>query len=179
MKTTNEHGRYTYQFPRPAVTTDCLVFREGTKCIELLLIKRRKDPYKNFWALPGGFLEMDETPIDGVKRELAEETGLKVVELKEVGTFGELDRDPRGRTITIVYYTYLKDNNISLNAQSDAIELRWFPMSKIPELAFDHREIINEAKLKLKSNVILAKLGMIDFFGIKPSEINKIFKCLS
>lgn len=179
MKTKDESGNYIYKFPRPAVTTDCLVFREGDRCMELLLIKRKKDPYKNYWALPGGFLEMDETPLEGVKRELKEETGLEVAELKEVGTFGDIDRDPRGRTITIAYYTFLKENNIPLNAQSDAVELGWFPMAKIPEMAFDHREIIEEAKLKLKSNVILAKLDLMDFFGFKGEIINKIFKCLN
>ena len=179
MKTSNDSGMYTYKFPRPAVTTDCLVFRVGIKCIELLLIKRKRDPYKDFWALPGGFLEMNETPIEGVIRELSEETGLKIKEFKEVGTFGEIDRDPRGRTITIVYYTFLKSNNLSLKAQSDAIELGWFSMKEIPNLAFDHRDIIDEAILKLKSNVILAKLEMMDFFGLNRAEIKKIFKCLN
>lgn len=179
MKDVNESGKYSYKFPRPAVTTDCLVFREYNNCIELLLIKRKKDPFKNYWALPGGFLEMDETPLEGVKRELKEETGLEVSELKEVGAFGGIHRDPRGRTITIAYYTFLKDNNISLNARTDAIELGWFPLEKIPEMAFDHKEIVEEAKLKLKSNVILAKLEMMDFFGLKGKIISKIFNCLN
>ena len=102
---------FTYNFPRPAVTTDTLVFREGLECIEVLLIKRKKEPYKDFWAIPGGFLEIEETPIEGAKRELLEETNLNIEVLKEVGTFGDIDRDPRGRTITIVFYTFIHNRS--------------------------------------------------------------------
>ena len=169
---------FTYNFPRPAVTTDAMVFREGHDCIEILLIKRKRDPYKDFWALPGGFLEIEETPEEGSKRELKEETGLEVEVLKEVGTFGEIDRDPRGRTITIAFYTYLPGNDQKVLPDTDAADLKWYSIRDLPEMAFDHKEILKEGLLKLKSHIILAKLDIIDFFGLRPDKLKKIFKCL-
>lgn len=169
---------FTYNFPRPAVTTDTLVFRAGKDCIEVLLIKRKKEPYKDFWALPGGFLEIEETPIEGAKRELLEETSLKIDVLKEVGTFGEIDRDPRGRTITIVFYTFVTEDHQMVRASTDADEIKWFSIKEIPEMAFDHIEIFNEGLLKLKSHIILAKLDIIDFFGMNINDLKRMFKCL-
>ncbi len=169
---------FTYNFPRPAVTTDTLVFREGNECIEILLIKRNKDPYRDFWALPGGFLEIEETPEAGSKRELKEETGLDVEVLKEIGTFGDINRDPRGRTITIAFYTFLRGNNHRILPDTDAAEVAWFSIKKLPEMAFDHKEILKEGLLKLKSHIILAKLDIIDFFGLNPDKLKKIFECL-
>ena len=169
---------FTYNFPRPAVTTDTLVFREGRECIEVLLIKRKKEPYKDFWALPGGFLEIEETPLEGAKRELQEETNLEIEVLKEVGTFGEIDRDPRGRTITIVFYTFINNHSQIAKANTDATVIKWFSVKKIPEMAFDHSEIFKEALLRLKSHIILAKLDIIDFFGMNVNDLKKMFKCL-
>jgi 8-oxo-dGTP diphosphatase len=169
---------FTYNFPRPAVTTDTLVFRWGDHCIEVLLIRRRKDPYKGFWALPGGFLEIEETPEDGARRELREETGLEINVLKEVGTFGEIDRDPRGRTITIAFYTFINKTDPMPQAQSDAAETQWVSVKELPDMAFDHREILQEGLLKLKSHIMLAKLDIIDFFGLDIKKLKKIFKCL-
>jgi 8-oxo-dGTP diphosphatase len=169
---------FTYNFPRPAVTTDTLVFRVGKECIEVLLIKRKKEPYKDYWALPGGFLEIEETPIEGAKRELIEETSLKIDVLKEVGTFGDIDRDPRGRTITIVFYTFIKNHQQVAKATSETAEVKWFSVKEIPPMAFDHSEIFKEGLLKLKSHIILAKLDILDFFGLKLSELKHMFKCL-
>ncbi len=169
---------FTYNFPRPAVTTDNLVFREGEQCIEVLLIKRKKDPYKGYWALPGGFLEIEETPEEGAKRELKEETGLEINVLKEVGTFGEIDRDPRGRTITIAFYTFIQKDPNNPQARTDAEDARWVSIKELPELAFDHREILQEGLLKLKSHIMLAKLEIIDFFDLDIKKLKKIFKCL-
>ncbi|MBS0000990.1 MAG: NUDIX hydrolase [Cyclobacteriaceae bacterium] len=169
---------FTYNFPRPAVTTDTLVFREGEHCIEVLLIKRRKDPYKDYWALPGGFLEIEETPEDGARRELKEETGLIIDVLKEVGTFGEIDRDPRGRTITIAFYTFVKNAVNQPFAKTDATKVKWTSIKELPDMAFDHREILKEGLLKLKSHIMLAKLDIIDFFGLDIAKLKKIFRCL-
>jgi 8-oxo-dGTP diphosphatase len=169
---------FTYNFPRPAVTTDTLVFREGKECIEVLLIKRKKEPYKDFWALPGGFLEIEETPVEGAKRELKEETNLEIDVLKEVATFGDIDRDPRGRTITIVFYTFISNHRQIAKANTDVTEIKWFSVKDIPEMAFDHSEIFKEALLKLKSHIILAKLDIIDFFGMNANDLKKMFKCL-
>lgn len=169
---------FTYNFPRPAVTTDTLVFREGKECIEVLLIKRKKEPYKDFWALPGGFLEIEETPLEGARRELIEETNLDIEVLKEVGTFGDIDRDPRGRTITIVFYTFIHDNQQVAQPKSDAAEVKWFSVKNIPSMAFDHSDIFKEGLLKLKSHIILAKLDIIDFFGMNVNDLNNMFECL-
>jgi 8-oxo-dGTP diphosphatase len=107
-----------------------------------------------------------------------EETGLAVDNLKEIGTFGEIDRDPRGRTITIAFYTFLPENNHVMKADTDAAEIKWFSIKELPEMAFDHKEILNEGLLKLKSHVILAKLDIIEFFGLNIKRLKKIFKCL-
>jgi len=170
---------FTYNFPRPAVTTDTLVYREGKDCIEVLLIKRKKEPYKDYWALPGGFLEMDETPEDGAKRELMEETSLSIDVLKEIGTFGDLDRDPRGRTITIAFYTFIDHRLKEAKASSDAAEVGWFSVEDLPAMAFDHKEIFKEGILKLKSHIILAKLDIIDFFGRSAEDLKQMFQCLT
>ncbi len=170
---------YTYTYPRPAVTTDIVVFKSGAKCIEFLSIKRKKDPFMDFWALPGGFLEIEETPESGALRELKEETGVNIGMLKEVGAFGDIHRDPRGRTITIAYYTFINNTEtMDIRALSDAANVNWFSINNIPELAFDHREILDEAIIKLKSHVILAKLKIIDFFSLDPEGLKNIYHCL-
>jgi 8-oxo-dGTP diphosphatase len=170
---------FTYNFPRPAVTIDTLVYREGNDCIEVLLIKRKKEPYKDYWALPGGFLEMDETPEDGAKRELMEETSLNIEVLKEIGTFGDLNRDPRGRTITIAFYTFIDHRLQEATARSDASEVGWFSVKDLPPMAFDHEKIFKEGILKLKSHIILAKLDIIDFFGRSTEDLKLMFQCLT
>ena len=170
---------FTYNFPRPAVTTDTLVYREGKDCIEVLLIRRKKEPYKDFWALPGGFLEMNETPVDAAKRELKEETSLNIDVLKEIGTFGDVNRDPRGRTITIAFYTFIDHRLQEAVAGSDASEVGWFSVKNLPSMAFDHKEIFEEGILKLKSHIILAKLDIIDFFGKSTDELKLMFHCLT
>ena len=170
---------YTYSFPRPAVTTDTVVFKSGPKCIEFLLIKRKKDPYRDFWALPGGFIEMEETPEDGALRELKEETGVNTQVLKEIGAFGDINRDPRGRTITIAYYTFMKNTErLDVRAMSDAGDVKWFSINDNPEMAFDHKEILDEAILKMKSHVILAKLNVVGFFDLDQEELKHIYHCL-
>ena len=170
---------YTYSFPRHAVTTDTVVFKSGPNCIEVLLVKRNHEPFKDFWALPGGFLEMEETPEDGARRELKEETGVEIHTMKEIGAFGDIHRDPRGRIITIAYYSFLNHpNHNGLKALSDAADANWFSISRLPEMAFDHQEILDEAILKLKSHVILAKLNILDFFNLKGEELKSIYHCL-
>ena len=98
---------YTYNYPHPAVTADCLVFAHTDEGMKLLLIQRKNEPYKGKWAFPGGFMDIDETTIDAARRELKEETGLVVGELHRVGIFDAVDRDPRERIITVAYYTIL------------------------------------------------------------------------
>ena len=136
---------YTYTYPRPAVTVDCLIFRKVSDKWQLLLIQRDKPPFEAKWALPGGFVEIDEPLQTAAQRELKEETGLDETELKQFRTFGQPGRDPRGRTISVVYYGFLDDSGHTPNAGSDARHAQWFKLNELPELAFDHNQIIQMA----------------------------------
>ena len=139
---------FTYAYPRPAVTVDAAVFKETGSGIEILLIQRGNEPFKDGWALPGGFMDMEETLEEAIYRELAEETGLKRIKLQQLQAFSTLDRDPRGRTITIVFYGMLLDEQ-QATAGDDASDASWFPIDSLPELAFDHAEVISIAIRKM------------------------------
>ena len=136
---------YTYNYPPPAVTADCLVFARTDEGIKLLLIQRKNEPCKGKWAFPGGFMDIDETTIDAARRELKEETGLVVGELHRVGIFDAVDRDPRERIITVAYYTIL-DKPAEVSGLDDAAQAKWFSLTELPDLAFDHKEILQEAE---------------------------------
>ena len=134
---------YTYKYPRPAVTADCVVMtNEATP--KVLLIQRGSEPFKGCWAFPGGFMNMDETTEQCAVRELEEETGLKVNNLHQIGAYSKVDRDPRCRTITVAYLTII-DAPVNVIGQDDAANAQWFPISKLPALAFDHDEILQDA----------------------------------
>jgi 8-oxo-dGTP diphosphatase len=136
---------YTYKYPRPAVTTDCLIFSRSGNQLYLLLIQRDSPPFEGKWAFPGGFVEIDENLDDAAYRELKEETGIVHTSLFQFKTYGEVNRDPRGRTISIVYYGFINSDNDMSKAGSDARAVKWFSVNNLPELAFDHNEIITEA----------------------------------
>jgi 8-oxo-dGTP diphosphatase len=135
---------YTYEYPRPAVTTDAVVFAREDSKLYVLLIKRGRPPFEGMWALPGGFLDMDEELEDGVKRELEEETGLTGVDLKQFHTYGTIGRDPRHRTISVAFAGVI-DKPAEVKGDDDAAEAKWFPVDGLPPLAFDHEEIIKDA----------------------------------
>lgn len=136
---------FTYDYPRPAYTVDALVF--DTTCQKVLLIRRAKYPYVGKWALPGGFMEMDETPEAAVYRELHEETSLKIDGLRQMHTFGTLDRDPRHRTISTVFFAReAMISNQPVKGGDDADAAKWFSLDALPELAFDHLHIIEYFK---------------------------------
>jgi len=135
--------QYTYKYPRPAVTTDCVVMTKETTP-QVLLIERGLDPYKGCWAFPGGFMNMDETTEQCAIRELEEETGMKVTELQQIGTYSKVDRDPRGRTITVAYLIVV-DAPVAVIGQDDAAKAQWFPIDALPPLAFDHEDIMKDA----------------------------------
>lgn len=135
-------SKYCYDYPRPALTTDCAVFTRENNRWQLLLIQRKHDPYKNCWALPGGFLDMNETVEQCARRELKEETGLEVEELKELFTASKVDRDPRGRVISVIFSCEVDKNKISPKAADDALSLKWFYIDELADLAFDHAEVI-------------------------------------
>jgi 8-oxo-dGTP diphosphatase len=140
---------FSYKYPRPAVTIDAAVFRKAFSGWEILLIQRGKEPYLGMWALPGGFVDMDETLEQAVARELKEETGLEGINLEQLHTFSEVNRDPRHRTISTVYIGIIPDNLIKAVAGDDALDAKWFRIDQLPELAFDHAEVIKYAIQKL------------------------------
>jgi 8-oxo-dGTP diphosphatase len=135
---------YTYKYPRPAVTADCVVITKGAEP-KVLLIERGADPFKGCWAFPGGFLNMDETTEQCAVRELEEETGMKIQGLQQIGAYSKVDRDPRGRTITVAYLAVI-DFACEVIGQDDAAKAQWFPLDALPRLAFDHNEIMSDAK---------------------------------
>lgn len=135
---------YTYDYPRPALTVDAVVFRQG-EILEVLLIQRKHYPFEGMWALPGGFVDMDETVEEAVVRELYEETHLKFDQLKQLHTFSALGRDPRGRTVSVTFYGKITIENAEVQGGDDASDAKWFRMSQLPELAFDHIEAIQMA----------------------------------
>lgn len=135
--------KYTYDFPRPAVTADVAVLRIEEQP-EILLIQRKDPPFEGLWALPGGFMEMDESLEDAARRELQEETGIMAGEMIRFDTYDKPGRDPRGRTITQVFVMIWKENMGIPQAGSDAKNLAWFGLTELPELAFDHNLIIRD-----------------------------------
>ena len=134
---------YTYKYPRPAVTADCVVMTKES-VPQVLLIERGNDPFKGCWAFSGGFLNMDETTEQCAIRELEEETGMKVSVLHQIGSYSKVDRDPRGRTITVAYLAVI-DKPAEVTGQDDAAKAKWFPIDALPSLAFDHEDIMRDA----------------------------------
>ncbi|MFK5856129.1 MAG: NUDIX hydrolase [Bacteroidota bacterium] len=140
---------YTYNYPRPALTVDMIVTRKVGDNQEVLLIQRLHSPFKDQWAFPGGFVDMEETLEQAAVRELAEETGLKNANLKQFKAYSEVNRDPRGRTVSVVFVGEVTVG-ASIKAGDDAKKADWFSINRLPKLAFDHDEIIQEV---LKSNI--------------------------
>ena len=140
---------YTYKYPRPSLTVDATVFREKNHRYELLLIQRKYEPFEGRWALPGGFVDMDETLEEAVTRELKEETNLTGVELNQLHAFSTLGRDPRGHTISVVFWGVLNTDQEAV-AGDDAKNAKWFNLDHLPELAFDHHQVVKFAMGKIK-----------------------------
>lgn len=150
---------YTYEHPRPALTVDCVLFGFGEGELKVLLIQRALQPFKGLWALPGGFVQLDETLDEAARRELEEETGLKNVYLEQLYTFGAVDRDPRERVVSVAYYALVKSADHVATGASDASDARWFSITDLPRLAFDHREILKTALERLRSKVRYEPIG--------------------
>jgi len=150
---------HTYQYPRAALTVDCVVFGYDEGELKVLLIQRGLEPFKGRWALPGGFLRVDETLDEAARRELDEEAGLKNVFLEQLYTFGAVDRDPRERVVSVAYCALVKLSDHRAKAATDAADAEWFPISKVPRLAFDHADILATALARLKGKVRYQPIG--------------------
>ena len=150
---------HTYQYPRAALTVDCVVFGFDGGDLQVLLIRRGLEPFKNKWALPGGFVRVEETLDDAARRELEEETGLKEVFLEQLYTFSAVKRDPRERVVSVAYYALTKPADHTTAASTDAAEARWFTVSDIPALAFDHADILDTALARLRGKLTYQPIG--------------------
>ena len=149
--------KYCYEYPRPALTTDCVIFGFDGHQLKVLLIKRGIEPFKDHWAFPGGFLRMDETLEEGALRELNEETGLKAARIEQLKAFSAVDRDERGRVITVAFYALVKTTEVV--GGDDAAEAKWWSLSEIPMLAFDHSQILREAEKRLREVIHFQPVG--------------------
>jgi 8-oxo-dGTP diphosphatase len=151
---------HTYKYPRPALTVDCIVFGlDAQQELKVMLIQRDIPPFEGHWAIPGGFVHMDETLEQAALRELQEETGIHDVFLEQLYTFGDLERDPRDRTITVAYYALINLVEQEILAATDAREANWFAISEIPKLAFDHDQILQTAIARLRSKIRYEPIG--------------------
>jgi 8-oxo-dGTP diphosphatase len=152
---------FTYEYPHPAVTTDVVLFTIQEEELQVLLIRRGNEPYKGRWALPGGFVDIDEDLRDCAIRELAEETGVTDVYLEQLYTFGTPNRDPRERVISVTYYALVPtDRRLTIQAASDAEAASWFPFRHLPPLAFDHEEIIATAHERLAAKLEYSTIAL-------------------
>lgn len=150
---------HTYEFARPALTVDIVVFGLDEEELQVMLIQRDLPPFEGQWALPGGFVRVEETLDDAARRELAEETGLKDIYLEQLYTFGTVERDPRERVVTVAYYALVNLEGHDVQASTDACNAAWFPVSDLPELAFDHQTILDAAHDRLRGKVRYQPIG--------------------
>jgi len=170
---------YSYTYPHPAVTTDVVLFTIKDTRLQLLLVQRAAEPYQDYWALPGGFLEIDETLEACALRELAEETGIDGVYLEQLYTFGQPDRDPRERVISVAYYALAPFDRLTPRAASDARRVGWHPIDSLPALAFDHTRIIDLAHRRLVAKLDYTTIAL-QF--LEPEftfrELQTVYECI-
>jgi len=170
---------YNYAFPHPAVTTDIVIFSIRDSELKLLLIKRKGAPFKGKWALPGGFVQLDEDLEVAANRELDEETGVTGVYLEQLYTFGKPGRDPRERVITVAYYALIPSDRLTLTASTDAEAVGWFGMDELPRLAFDHADIVDMAHQRLVAKLDYSTLAfqfMPDKFTL--TELQEVYEII-
>lgn len=170
---------YTYQYARPALTVDCVVFGFDEGELKVMLIQRDLPPFEGKWALPGGFVRVDETLDQAALRELEEETGINKVYLEQLYTFGALERDPRERIVSVAYYALVKLGLHNIKATTDARSAAWFAVSDLPKLAFDHDRILTLALERLKGKVRYQPIG----FELLPpkftlSELQHLYEAI-
>lgn len=170
---------YTYDYPRPGLTVDCVVFGLDESDLKVMLIQRKLSPFKGEWALPGGFVRLNESLEDAARRELREETGVEQVFLEQLYTFGDIDRDPRDRIVTVAYYALTNLAEHPVQAATDASQAVWCLVSNLPSLAFDHQKILDVALTRLKGKVRYEPIG----FELLPqkftlSQLQKLYEII-
>lgn len=159
-----EEFKYCYKYPHPSVTTDCVIFGfDGTK-LKVLLVQRGEEPYKGRWAFPGGFMRIDESAEECAMRELREETSLEITQIRQFYTFTSPQRDPRERIITIAFYALAKTQQVK--GGDDAADAKWFALDEVPQLAFDHDQILRKAEQTLHQQIHFEPIG----FELLPEE---------
>ncbi len=151
---------FTYRYARPALAVDCVVFGLDDDDLKVLLIRRGMDPYVGRWALPGGFVHMDETVEEAARRELREEAGIDRAVLEQLHVFSGIDRDPRERVVSVAHYALVKLSEHAVRAATDAREAAWFGVDDLPKLAFDHDMIVEMAIGKLRTRVTQTPIGI-------------------
>ena len=166
-------------YARPAVTVDVLLFTIRDEKLQLALIKRGIAPHRGSWALPGGFVRMDEELEEAARREIEEETGVRDIFLEQLYTFGTLERDPRTRVITIVYFALVPGEHLTLRADTDASDASWFAVDELPDLAFDHPQIVAVGLERLKSKIEYSNVA----YGLLParfrlSELQRVYEII-
>ncbi len=170
---------YHYPCPHPAVTTDIALFTVQQQQLQVVLIRRENPPYQNQWALPGGFVDSEEDLDSCAVRELEEETGISGIYLEQLYTFGQPDRDPRERVITIAYYALMAASQLALRPASDARTAAWHPVTDLPGLAFDHADIIALAQQRLAAKLDYSTIA----FNLMPprftlSELQQVYEII-
>lgn len=176
---------WTYEYPRPALTVDIVIFgyqadsKDQQEGLSVLLVRRGIPPYKDCWALPGGFVQENEELDAAAKRELLEEAGLKNIYLEQLYTFGKIDRDPRERVVSVSYFALVKMDGHVPKAATDASDAKWFTLKEIPKLAFDHKEILKVARQRLQNKIRYEPIG----FELLPkaftlTQLQNLYECI-
>lgn len=175
--TEHEKYKFAYEYRRPAATADNVIFGFDGQDLKILLIKRGEEPYKDFWALPGGFLQMGETIEECARRELQEETGLAEVYAEHFGVFSDVNRDPRGRVVTVAFFALVR--TMAVRGGDDAAEARWFGLKEAPRLAFDHDMILRSAQEKLRESLHFRPIGF-ELLGEKFSiaQLQRLYEAI-
>lgn len=168
---------YTYKYPHPAVTADCVVFGFDGRDLRVLLIERGMEPFKGFWAFPGGFMAMDETAEECALRELREETGMELDKVRELGSFSGVNRDPRERVVSIAFYSLARQSEV--RGGDDAAKAHWWPIDEVPQLAFDHDYILRKALKRIQKDIHFEPVGfdlLDDHFTI--AELQRLYESI-
>jgi len=149
----------SYEYERPALTVDVVIYTIQGNELKVLLIQRNTEPFKDMWAIPGGFVLKGENLEEAATRELAEETGVKDIYLEQLYSFGDSGRDPRGWVVTVAYYALISSDNLKIEADTDAKDVRWYSIYDLPPLAFDHQKILNLSLERLRAKLEYANVG--------------------